>query len=143
MARQISERRRRDVERVNAMAAKDTTCSGRVLIEGTGDCQVEILFPANFSNRPFFTYGQELDEEEGPMQEVVPGHYPKVDATVIAWNTVRAVEGAFAGYYIGCTLACHLEGGSTDQRIWIDWQFRGVAIRNPIGAGQDGLGEDT
>lgn len=139
MARPIFERRRRDVERVNAMSAKDTTASGRVLIMGTGDCQVEVLFPVSFSNRPFFTYGQELDEEEGPRQEVVPGRYPTVDATVIAWQTVRAVEGAFDGYYTGCTLACHVGGGNSEQRLWVDWQFRGVAIRNPISAGQDGL----
>lgn len=139
MARPINERRRRDVERVNAMVAKDTTATGRILIVGTGDCQIEILFPVSFSNRPFFACGQALDDEEGPEQEVLAGHYPKLDATVIHWNKVRAVEGAFAGYYIGCTLACHVDGSGPDQRLWLDWQFRGVAIRNPIAAGQDGL----
>lgn len=137
--RAINERRRRDVERINAMTATNTTATGRILIMGTGDIQVETLFAVNFSARPFFTYGQELDEEEGEAQEVVPGRYPRLDATVIAWNKVRAVEGAFAGYYVGCTMACHVEGSGVEQRLWLDWQFRGVAIRNPIAAGQDGL----
>lgn len=139
MAQPIIERRRRDVERVNAMSAKDTTASGRVLVVGTGEMTVDILFPVSFSNRPFFTYGQVLDEDEGPVQELVSGRFPKVDATVVAWNRIREVPGAFAGYYTGCTLACVIQGGDAEQRLWIDWQFRGVAIRNPILTGADGL----
>lgn len=124
------ENRRRTVDRIDDMSAKDTTAHGRTIISGLGQILIDLVFPVSFSNKPIFTYGADLDDQ--PPQTLLDGRYPKLNATVVEWTTIRKATGAFDGYYIGCKVALFVEGGSSLQKIGFNWAFREIAVRNPI-----------
>lgn len=123
----LSQRRRNTLERVDDMSAKDTTVSGRTLFVGLGEILYDIKFPVGFSTKPIFHPGAELDAGFSPVST----QFPTLGAFVVAWDVKNKVEGAFDGYYVGCTVALTITG-STGQQSWFHWSFRGTAIRNPV-----------
>lgn len=124
----IAERRRRDVNRVDDMTAKDTTVTGRHLVSGTGNVLFRADFPVAFSKRPFPSITGELDLG----QELVTGAYPTAGGVVSSWQIIGAVEGAFDGYFVGAWIAVTTTGGTDTQRIWINYSFHGEALRSPV-----------
>lgn len=126
-SRGVSERRRRDVDRVGDMTAKDTTISGRQLILGAGESTFSVVFPVTFSHRPLPHFDPELDENTSP----VAGTFPGLDACVTGWDVINKVDGAFDGYFVGATVSVNLRG-DTDQAAWVWWSFRGTGLRNPV-----------
>jgi hypothetical protein len=124
----IGETRRRGVERVDDMSAKDTTVTGFSAIDGVGEALVEVLFPVAFGQKPVFAFGGELDET---TPTVVLGQFPSYSGVVVSWTVVNKITGAFSGYYTGCTIAV-VVGGLPSQKSWLHWSFRAPAIRNPV-----------
>lgn len=123
----MAEQRRRRIERTDDMSVKDTASSGRTLFQGLGEVLYDLKFPVGFSTRPIFTYGAELDDGYSP----VGNEFPYINAVIVAWDVKNRVDGAFDGYFVGCTIAITV-GGSVDQQTWLHWSFRGAAIRNPV-----------
>lgn len=118
---------RAKLTRINDMVPKDTTLSGRRLLSGTGEVSLDVVFSVLFSGRPAFYFGGELEAGHSP----IAGRFPTISAVVVAWVTEKSVEGAFDGYFKGCTLAIKTEG-QVDQLLWLHWHFRGTGLRNPL-----------
>lgn len=129
----VGERRRREIERVDDMTAKDTTVSGRHLISGLGELLFRADFPVTFAKRPVPSFGGELEEGE----ILVTGAFPRAEAVVSSWQIKGAIEGAFDGYYVGAWIACTTFGGSSLQKIWLNYSFHGVALRSPVNITED------
>lgn len=128
----ISERRRRNIDRIDDMTAKDTWVSGRQLVHGTGEVTFDVVFSVTFAKKPFF-------HADGVLADnfpVVAGAFPHVGASVVGWNIKGRVEGAFDGYYIGATIAAKVFGAD-DQQMWIDWSFHEIGLRNPVHVTED------
>lgn len=123
----IGERRRREVNRIDDMTAKDSTVSGRELIFDIGQVTFQVSFPVTFTEKPVFHYGWELDAGQSPVDQSYPGGY----AFVYNWTVVGQVEGAFEGYFTGATIGA-LVLGTAQQRLWLHWSFRGTGLRNPV-----------
>lgn len=123
----VGERRRREIDRVDDMTAKDTTVSGRQLLAGPGEAIFDVSFPATFAQKPTPHFAPELDVGLSPVTQFFPG----AQACVVDWNKIKEVEGAFEGYYVGATISV-LVFGDDNVRIWLHWSFRGTALRNPV-----------
>lgn len=128
----ISERRRRNIDRIDDMTAKDTWVSGRQLVHGTGEVTFEVVFSVTFAKQPFF----HADGVLADNMPVVAGVFPGVRACVIGWNIKGRVDGAFDGYYIGATIGVTVYGAD-EQQLWVDWSFHQVALRNPVHVTED------
>lgn len=123
----IGERRRREVNRIDDMTAKDSTVSGRELIVDIGQVTFPVTFPVTFTEKPLFHYGWELGDGQSPVDQSFPGGY----AFAYQWSVVGRVEGAFDGYYTGATIGA-LVLGAPGQQLWLHWSFRGIGLRNPV-----------
>jgi hypothetical protein len=109
------------------MTVKQTRVTGRVKLVGTGEAAVDIPFPVRFTERPIFTFGAELDEN----QAAVIGNYPTVSGFVGSWVVVGRVVGGFDGYYVGARLLIVLTG-EPDMISFFDWAMEAAAMRNPL-----------
>lgn len=125
--RGIMEQRRETVDRIEAMTVQMTEVFGRVMSIGAGELAIDIPFPVNFTERPLFTFGAEMEDNH----RAVLGSYPTVSAVVVTWNKSGEVEGAFDGYYLGATIVVRTTGGQ-DQHMWTHYSFMAKAIVNPV-----------
>lgn len=123
----MSERRRRNVDRINDMTAKDTTISGKTLLIGPGEATFPVSFPVSFTQKPVPHFDPELDAGLSPVSQQFPG----LRGCVVAWETFGAIEGVTEGYFTGATIAVTVYGDD-NVRLWCHWSFRGTGLRNPI-----------
>lgn len=114
---------RNDISRVSQVAAQGTWVMGRVLVEGVGEAQVDVVFPVTFGERPLpILGGGEMVVGDSP--EVA--RYPTANAIVASWDT----DGT---YYRGATLAISTTGRAM-QQLYVTFAFVGLALTN---AGSD------
>jgi len=123
---------RDDAHRINSMTVKVTEVSGRVLVSGTGELNVDVNFPVWFCERPIFTFGGELDENHSPLATL----FPTISAVVINWEKKKEVEGVVDGYYIGASVAV-VTTGRSGQALWLHWTVKGKALTNPTNTLED------
>lgn len=124
--RPIAEQRRNDLARIDRMTVKITRVTGRVLVKGAGEVGIDVNFPVQFTERPSFTFGGELDDNSTARAL----SYPTVSAVVGEW-TKRKKSAGFDGYYTGARLLIVTTGIDT-QRLWVHWAMEAHAIRNPV-----------
>lgn len=129
--RPLSERRRDAVALGEDMTVKVTRYQTRVLTS-VGESTVDVPFPIMFTQEPWFSFGFVMDDN----QPVTAGEYPFGAATVTRWIKEREIEGAFEGYYTGCTLVFSVSGPA-DARVWMHCTFDGKALRNPLASAGD------
>lgn len=129
MTRSRYQRRMDDRSRIQAMTVKLTRVSGKTLVMGTGEATFDVSFPVLFSERPYFQFGGELDDN----YRVESGSFPTVSAVIVGWKKEGEIERAFDGRYSGATLAVRTTG-TEGQQMWVHWTFESRALRNPRGA---------
>lgn len=125
--RGLMESRREDVKRIDAMTVKVTRVTGRVLVVGSGEVTVNIPFAVNFTEKPVFNFGGELDDNH----RATAGRYPTVSGVIVGWEVVKEIEGATDGYFVAADIAL-VTTGQDDQNMWFHYSFEGKAIRNPL-----------
>lgn len=126
--RNLMERRRAELERVDDMLTKPTILSGRLLAMGAGEIQVEMKFPVLFSEVPILSFAGELDDNE----TAVTGRFPTATGTVHRWLRYKEdQQGGFDGYYVGAVVGL-VTTGQESQRLWVHWTAIGQALRNPV-----------
>lgn len=122
----ILEQRRTDVERIEGMAGAVHNVAGFIELSDVGEVTVEVNFPVRFIERPAFSFGAEMGEN----QQILPGQFPTAYGMVLRWNFgIREETGA--KFYDGATLII-VSKGAPQQRIVFHWQMEGRALRNPL-----------
>lgn len=118
---------RDDHSRVRDMTVKVTRVTSRVLVVGTGEVSIDVKFPVRFGERPIFTFGGELGENQSPTG----GIYPTISAVVQSWDKVDEIQPGYGGYYLGATILV-VTTGREGQRMWLHWAMEAKALRNPV-----------
>jgi len=118
------------VDRVESVAAQETRVNARVLIEGSGESLVEIVFPVTFGEQPFGPYiGAALVAGDSAKEQF----YPQATGVVVQWRTFsRGISEQ--DFYTGATVAIRTDG-KLDQKMWVSIKFEGVALTNPVDRG--------
>lgn len=114
---------RRYVEQLGEQVVKDGFCTGFVDLDMAGESVIEIDFPLRFIERPLFTTGLEL----GDNQHLSFGTFPTWSATVAAWNTQLYGETAL---YTGATIGAVI---NNVERSKLHYSFQGLIITAPYG----------
>lgn len=126
LSRNQSEARRQNT--VEA-APQDTQVMGRVLVKGSGEVLVDVNFPVTFSEKPLpILGGAELTDGHNPVTD----SFPKVNSTVINWDTFMGESGNV--FYTGAKLSIVVVGAGS-QHIWSTYAFTGSALTNAGNAG--------
>lgn len=121
----VARQRSRDgMRRSSEMRARTHWVSGSVGITGTGELITELKFPVVFTERPVFTQGAVLDEN----QPIVTGAFPDIRGIVLNWVVKR--QHSEQVFYVGARIGV-VARGSFDQRAFLDYRFEGMAIVNP------------
>jgi len=134
-----AERRRAEVNRIDAFAIKTTRVNGRQLVKGTGELIVDVNFPVLFTELPSLSFGAHM--EDGEVPEAL--NLPTVSTVVLSWLKTHEdrVGGGLGmpGWFRGARLAI-VTTGRTGHKVWVHWQAEGKAIRNPAAETGPGLG---
>lgn len=120
------ERRRSDVTRVNTHGVKLHHYTVETLVNGTGEVFYDVPFPVLFVERPVFSCGLVLDDN----QTVETGEYPTYSATVIYWDKLQK-QGENVGYFYKGARVAVVVSGIDDQKAYMHTHFFGKALRNP------------
>lgn len=118
------EARRGRVERSKSAQGRVHAVDGFVQTLGAGETTVDIEFPVSFIERPCFTFGGELGENE----VLEDGNFPTISLVVKNWKL--ATRGG-ADYYVGATLIV-VSTGTTTQKMIAHWKMEAVALTNPL-----------
>lgn len=124
------EKRRGDLVRQEAALATTHVINGTHQIDGAGESLVDIVFPVLFVQPPIFLSAAEL----APGQTLVTGLFPSATAVISYWDVAEPDLNLY-----GATLRQHFRGaqlavtasGATNQRLFLHWQFTGMAVANP------------
>lgn len=100
---------------------------------GSGEMRFDVHFPYYFTGRPLFTYGFELDENQG----LVAGSFPLHSATVAPFAVSTRESDWAAGVFVGATVATVLDGPALVSGVF-HLVFQGMAMAAPVG-GIDGM----
>lgn len=126
-----SERRRGDLVRNANVQATTHVINGTNAIDGAGEALIDLVFPVTYVLPPIFLYGGEL----APGHELVTGRYPVVTAVVSYWDVSQPDLETFGSsarkHFRGAQLAV-TSSGPESQRLFLHWQFSGIAISNPF-----------
>lgn len=130
LAPKHAERRRADLDRIDAFSIKTTRVNGFQLVKGAGEVIVDVPFPVLFTERPSMSFGAHMDDGEQP--EAL--NLPTVSTVVLSWlkaheDRVGGGQGT-PGWFSGARLAI-VTTGRTNHKVWVHWQAEGKAIRNP------------
>lgn len=120
------EARRTQVERIEGMAGQVTTVHGFIELEGAGELTIPVKFPIRFIEKPSFSFGAEMAENE----QIVVKKFPTCSGVVLTW-AFGVREDTGDRYYDGCTLIVVTTGQET-QRMIFHYQMEGKALRNPL-----------
>lgn len=135
-----SEKRRRNVEQVNDIVAREHVISGQVPISGSGDAEVEVRFPVYYTQKPLMYFGGEMAENQATALSV----FPTISVVVGEWNieVLDQTETRLAGrhFYVGARLFIVTTG---DVDMIAHWHMTGIAITNPTGAITGTTGTDV
>lgn len=101
---------------------------GRFLCDGAGELVKDVSFPVVFTEEPFFAFGGRLEQN----QVIVAGNYPTVSAVVLSFSVEK--RGVSTELFRGARLII-VTTGEEDQKMWLQWQFSGMALVNPVGGG--------
>lgn len=111
-------------DRVAAQGAQITHIKGQFLLQLSGEGLAEIPFPVKFAEKPGFSFGAELDDN----QSLSAGAFPTYSVTVARWIKEELLPGIFL--YTGATLAVVVD--DNPGWLWIHWHMEGMAFRNPL-----------
>lgn len=114
---------RRYTETLSEQAVRDGACLGFVELEGSGEAIVDIEFPLRFLERPLFTAGLELRDN----QWLTWGAFPTWSATVSKWVTETAGE---TRLYVGAALAVVTFNA---DRADLHYSFKARSLTSPSG----------
>lgn len=129
MGRELSVqmKRQQDVKSAQSdFSPREFMVCGRFRVDGVGMAAKDVSFPVQFTEEPSFWPGAVLEDN----QSLTPNYWPEHHITVVQWYTQK--NGIGNDLYKGARLLV-VTRGSNDQRLWIDWNFMGVALVNPIG----------
>lgn len=108
----------------NARGVKVFKVTGRVQVIGSGETSINVTFPVTFAERPGFSFGGELAENQIPTA----GHLPTVNAVVASWTKIEKVTGIY--HYTGAVMTFVVS--HNPNYCWVHWHMEGKAFQNPI-----------
>lgn len=119
------EERRGAVNRIEAMTGRVHRVQGFIDVEGAGETSYEVGFPVWFFERPLFTFGGEMADNEAPEAE----NFPTVSVVVLGWKKQEFDMNVsyWSGAYLGIVTT-----GRLGHRMTVHWQMEGKALRNPM-----------
>lgn len=129
VARQVGvtqHRNNSDAQSKQDFVSRPYVVHGQFLMENAGELLRDLSFPIMFIEKPLFTFGGALEDN----QAIEDGNFPTVSAVVVRWNV--ELRGDQTYLYRGCSLAA-VTTGVSDQRMWINWNFTGIGLTNPTG----------
>lgn len=115
-----------DRDRIDRQSVKLTKVTGRVRIIGNGETSIAITFPVTFTDRPAFSSGWELAENQ--VSVLVGGSLPTVVTGLAGWNRVEKVQGLY--HYTGATLI--VVTTNNPRYLFVHWHMEALAFQNPI-----------
>jgi hypothetical protein len=96
----------------------------RLRLKGSGEVNAEVTFPVVFSERPFMTFGHELELNHSPEAT----NFPVCSATVLRWITKE--RSGDRVYYVGCDVGV-VALGKASMESYALLLFKGKAFRGP------------
>lgn len=123
------DRPRQEHEQARAIQGQVVSSQGFILTKQAGEVAQDVKFSVRFIERPLFTFGGELDEN----QSASAGRFPTVSAVVLQWEIEELDK--YRKYFIGANLGL-VTTGATTQRMWVHWRMEGKALLGP-GGGAD------
>jgi len=108
----------------NDFQATATTVTGQFRVNGQGEAQIDVTFPAKFVEKPMLSFGAEVIE--GDSQ--VPGFMPWANVCVLHWVTKESPP--TGRLYMGARLGV-VSGGVSFQKMMIHWTFSAKALKSP------------
>jgi hypothetical protein len=102
-----------------------TRLSGQFAIKGSGEKRVEIVFPAQFTEKPFMTFGGEIETDF-----MIDGQFPTISLVVSRWITKDLPP--YSRLFVGCEFAVVTTGPSV-QKMIVTWAMDGPTV-NLLGA---------
>lgn len=118
--------RRNYVENLVEQSVRNGQLQGFVQLDGSGETDVQILFPMEFLEKPIFTYGHEM----APNQAAQRGAFPIASATVLNWIT-RKTPGeneVYVGAHVGVVVL-----GPPEMISILHYSFQGQSFSGPSG----------
>jgi hypothetical protein len=114
---------RRYVETLMEQSVKDGACVGIVELEGSGEALIEIDFPLRFLEKPIFSPGMELRDN----QWLSWGAFPTWSATIGSWKTEVVAENTL---YVGAIIGIVTFNAN---RAGFHYSFKARSLTNPTG----------
>lgn len=122
------EKRRSDLEHLEAQTIGPMRVSGFEKVVDSGEVAFDVEFGLWFVERPAMSFGGELDDTQ-PLTE---RRFPTVSVVVFRWIKAQA-DRPGGGYFTGATLAV-VTTGPVDLKMIVHWQAEGRAMVNPVQA---------
>lgn len=110
------------VGRISEVTAQDSWVSGDVIVRGSGEVIVEVMFPLTFGERPLpILGGGEYISEMIPE----PGNFPTANSIILGWIKDAEDSSYYSGVKIGIVTT-----GRSNQLMRVSFAFMGMALTN-------------
>lgn len=119
--------RRGDLLRADTATLQIQEISGRYLVAGNGQTNLDVNFPITFVALPSLSFGAAVDDNDGHGLSQSNISLPVLNVMVRNWVRFERLPGIF--YYKGANLAVVVSG--SPGYVWVHWQATGKAFRNP------------
>lgn len=118
--------RRTYTEQLDEQSVRNGDVQGFAEIDGSGEVLVKLRFPVSFMEKPLFTYGFELGEN----QSVETRAFPMPTAVVVGWDTrlVSSKQTLYNGATVGIVIM-----GPSELKMILHYRFAGQSFTNPVG----------
>jgi hypothetical protein len=109
------------IENLSSASGGATRLTGQLLLSGSGEKVVDVVFPAPFTEKPLMSFGGEMQDS------MIRGQFPTISVVVAGWITRDAPP--YSRLFTGCQLAI-VTTGPTTQKMIVHWFFDGPTITN-------------
>lgn len=122
-------------QRIQSSAARDMhgrnlIVSGEFVMTDVGEAMVTIRFPITFTEKPLFSFGGDVQEN----QPIPAGYMPTISGIVVRYQEER--DGLYRTFWKGADVGVVVTG-QPGQMTSFHWHFMGKGIFNPIISAQD------
>ena len=115
--------RQSTLDNLDAASGGSTRLTGELLLIGSGEKRVPVVFSAPFTEKPLMTFGAEI--QSGDL--MTEGQFPTISAIVSKWITFDRPPSS--RLFTGCELAIVTTGPAT-QKMIVYWCMDGPTITN-------------
>jgi hypothetical protein len=122
----MAQRRKIYTDNIDAQRMTNGRVEGFAEIDGSGEAEVDVMFPISLADKPNFGCGLEL----APNNWASDGAFPLWSATVFSWYTKRSTNAS--AFYVGAKIGVVVIG-VRDMKSILHYSFSSLAFTNPDG----------